>query len=271
MILGLPTQAPGAGQAEPSGRSVRVNWAVTVDVAWWSRPEKVSPESIPSLDEDASIELIKDYYSRNLNSSETARTRAQTAFTIISALATLLVGGAAFAGVADQHECVKAAMITAAALWLLATFLYAQAATGTFGSTNTKKEGLKIIGPQAIPAAKSAIALVRTERDLVRWKTKHANISAFLAAIASVSAIGMMWILPPATESQAVVKIDNSGASALAAICGLRTGTEFTATLDLANLAKKYITLTDVASQDCKKSSELTIPTKWVTIVAVRR
>lgn len=242
-------------------------WSRTM--AWWSRPDRFSPDSVPGLDSAASIELIKDYYSRSLAGSETARARAQTAFTIISALATLLVGGAALAGITAQQPSVKITMIAAAAMWLVATFLYAQAATGTFSSTTTRR-GLEVTGDEAGSAAKGVIALVHTERDLVRWKTKHANVAAFLAAITSVTAIGLMWILDPATQSRAVIKIDHSGIPTIKAACGKGRET-LTVTLDVADLSKKYITLTEIKSADCKDASKLTIPTKWVASVAVRR
>ncbi|MEV0218730.1 hypothetical protein [Streptomyces sp. NPDC050704] len=185
-------------------------------------------------------------------------------------MATLLVGGAAFVGITDQQDSVKIFMIIASVFWLVATFLYAQAATGTFGSTNSRKDAQEVTSEQAVPAAKGIIALVRTERDLIRWKTKQANISAFLAAITSVCVIGLMWLLDPATQSRAVVRIDSPGVSEVAAVCDIRPRTEFTATLDLTDLSKTFITLTDIQTRDCKNASELTIPTKWVAIVAVQ-
>ncbi|WP_327729316.1 hypothetical protein OG250_25465 [Streptomyces sp. NBC_00487] len=230
----------------------------------------MSPDSVPGLGSDASIELIRDYYSRSLAGSETARARAQTAFSIVSALATLLVGGAAFAGIADQRTCVKICMLLAATLWLLATFLYAQAATGTFSISNSKGKAREVTSDEAAPAAKGIIALVHTERDLVRWKTRHANAVAFLAATTSVIAIGLIWILDPATQSRATIKINSPDGSKIAAICKTAKNGEFSATIDLASLSKKFITLTDIKTKDCKNASELTIPTKWVEIVAVQ-
>ncbi|MEU3069854.1 hypothetical protein ABZ712_23535 [Streptomyces sp. NPDC006906] len=238
---------------------------------WWRRPQTVAPSSIPVLDEASSTDIVKDYYSRNLASAETARARAQTAFTIISALATLFVGGAAFAGVSTQQVYVKVAMLLAASLWLTATFLYAQSATGTFSSITPKQGGLKVTAAEVATVATSVVALVQTERDLVRWKNRHANSAAFAAASASIIAIGLIWLLPPESLDRTVVKLTESGQTAIREICHGRSKNEITATVNREDLSKKYITLEDVDAESCQKASELTIPAKWIDAVVARR
>lgn len=237
----------------------------------WARPQAPSPSSIPTLNEDDSREILREHYSRSLTSAETARARAQVSFTIVSALTTILLGVVAFAGFIDQRIETKASMIFAGALWIAATFLYAQAATGTFASEETRQQGLRVSGEEAPIAAASAVALVRHERDLVRWKARQANATAFIAALCSICAISSLWLLTPPTESVVQVSIKSTEISNLRSICGNRIGLSFPAVVNSADVTKKYITLSGLSKATCRDSSKLTIPVSWVSALSERR
>lgn len=237
----------------------------------WARPQAPSPSSIPILNVEDSRDILKEHYSRSLTSAETARVRAQISFTIVSALTTILLSVVAFAGFIDQRTETKAAMAVAGALWIAATFLYAQAATGTFASEETRQQGLRVSGDEAPVAAASAVALVRHERDLVRWKARQANATAFIAALSSICAISSLWLLPPSSESVVQVSIKSTEISSLRNICGNKMGTTFLAVVNTADLTKKYVTLNGLSKATCRDSSKVTIPASWVSLLSERR
>ncbi|MFI6022002.1 hypothetical protein ACIBCP_30760 [Streptomyces sp. NPDC051287] len=170
----------------------------------------------------------------------------------------------------NQRDFVKFSMISAAGLWLAATFLYSQAATGNFGIGTPKRDGMEITNEQAVSAAKGVVALVQSERDVVRWKNKQANSVAFLAASASILTIGLIWLTDPATEVRATLTLTREGVSSIWADCRSQTGQKIEATVDLDDLTKKYVTLTDVEKKHCRNFSNLTIPSNWLTYVAVQ-
>lgn len=170
----------------------------------------MGPMTIPSRVQDA---IIDAYYQRALAVPDAARGRAQAAYAIAAAIATVLVGAGIFAQAEGRPGAVLVLGACALVSWLVAAGLFAMAVSSPFHS---------LPGPQSSAEAlvQAALATAARERESIdRWQFR-ARWVATLAVICTVAAVAVEFADRPRSVQVATVVFTPAGAKALMHTCG---------------------------------------------------
>lgn len=190
------------------------------------------PMTIPSRVQDA---IVDAYYQRALAVPDAARGRAQAAYAIAAAIATVLVGAGIFAQAEGRPGAVLVLGACALVSWLVAAGLFVMAVSSPFHS---------IPGPQTSAEALVQVALTAAaqERESVdRWQVR-ARWAAVLAVLCTVAAVAVGFAGRPSGIQIATVVLTPAGAKTLMTACG-RPLTHVSAGIDPGSLTNDSVTL----------------------------
>jgi hypothetical protein len=170
----------------------------------------LSPEIAPAA-RDAVIEA---YYPTALQAAEAARNRAQSAYTIASAVAAAIVAGGIFGDIGDQPVGVQVLGVVTLAAWLLAAILFIQAITGSVEAPESGEQ-------EDVDAfVRAAVNNVSSERKTVSDRQGRAYGITLVAIVLTLSLIVTLLVVEPESQSiAATVSVTPAGTDAVKSAC----------------------------------------------------
>lgn len=242
-----------------------------------SPPEKPGP-----IPREAIQAAAAAYYTRAASLADAARQRAQTAFTMASAIAAALAAGGAFANIGKEPTHVQVVGFCAFAAWLATAFLLLRAAVSEHTSDNAPKaDGKDLVERDGLLLARGDAAFIRIlydevegERDAVYNRLRGALSAALLALVLTGAAIGLALLgneSAPASKSKVVsaqVSLKTVPKPLVWRCPGLADHSG-TGRLDTAELAKTFTRVAFRASQCRRKATTVELPTADIADVEV--
>lgn len=203
--------------------------------------------------------VVGAYYPRALGIPDTARSRAQAAYGIASAIAAALVAAGVFGDLDQRSDLVQVLGIASLVGWLVAAGFFLVAVSGPFHEASATQNTVEAFVYAALEAATK-------ERDSVdRWQ-RRARFAAGLAALLTVATLVAALIDTPSDAKTARITLSEQGTVALASACG-RTLTNISGTLSPDNLEKEFVSIT--MDQLCDGSAvTIAVPRAQIQAVA---
>ena len=222
---------------------------------------KLAQDSANKVDDRVVKEVIENYYATAVEAGDSARTRAQSGYTIASAIAAAIVAAGALGGINDARAEVKVLGVMALVAWLAAAAFFMRAVAG-------KVKNL-IVDPQ--PDANSfvhaVLANVRTERGAVNSRSAIAQVIAIIAICLTTIAVVLALFRPPSSPSvDGTIALSPSGFKQVKALCGPGMPTPIHGLLNPSDLQGKF-TKIELADGTCAGISAVRLPS--ASIVAV--
>jgi hypothetical protein len=112
-------------------------------------------------------EVVKAFYPSLLSAGQAARDRAQSAFSIASAITAVLVAGGAFADIGRRSDWLKGLGLLTLAAWVATAFLFLRAVASPVASPNQADVSSEDF-------ARAVLANSRAERDAVQSRQRTA-------------------------------------------------------------------------------------------------
>ncbi len=207
--------------------------------------------------------VVGAYYPRALAVPDGARSRAQAAYGIASAIAAALVAAGVFGNLDQRPRLVQALGVAALVAWFVAAGLYLVAVSRPFepaGATQTTVEAF----------VREALAAAKIERDKVDWWQKAAGIASGVAAAVTLAALAAALVDTPSDSRAATVALTPKALAAVAVACG-RTPTSITGSVSPGDLQKEVVILTLDKDVCGKKTIVVAVPRAQVQAVAFDR
>ena len=209
---------------------------------------------------DVRSALVNAYYPRALAVPDGARSRAQAAYGISSAIAAALVAAGVFGGLDQRPALVQALGVGALVGWLLAAGLYLVAVSRPFQSAAADQSSADAFASAALTAAK-------TERDKVDFWQKAAAFVSGLAAIVTVIALSSALVDTPTDARGATIVLSGKGMASMTAACGA-TRRALTGLVSPGDLEKEFVGMTLDAGECGAKKRFFAVPRSSVSAVA---
>jgi hypothetical protein len=208
--------------------------------------------------------IVGAYYPRALAVPDAARSRAQAAYAIASAIAAALVAAGVFGNLDKRPANVQALALTALVLWLIAAGLYLVAVSSPFESASATQTGVDAFVREVLSAAK-------TERDRINtWQAMASAVSG-VAAVVTVAALVTAITNTPSDSQAATVVLTSKTSTAVTTACG-RSATKVTGTVSPGDLQKDFVSITlDKGLCSTKKKVMVSVPRGQVRAVAFNR
>ncbi len=224
-----------------------------------------------AVDDGAQKVIVESVYKAMFTEADAVRTRAQSAYTIASAIAAAIVTAGALTDITDMSPIVQVLAALAVASWLTTAGLFlwlTRRATTAFSRPDGGTDG-DLDATQFIQAAVNGP--VHEARALEGRLTK-AVAAAWVALAATAAALCAGLIVeapaPSSNTEVSVIRLNNAGRAAVAEVCGL-TGSTLEATLDLDTLDDRYAVIeVDGCQPDATQATEIRIPPKGIEAVA---
>jgi hypothetical protein len=202
-----------------------------------------SPENKDTSTESAQIDpvtsaIVDAYYPWVLSLPDTARSRAQAAYGVASAIAAVLVALGIFGKLGERPLAVQALGLLALCAWLSTALLFMRAVSASVEKTEVTEYR------DANAFAAAVVNASQRERMNIDNRLKPALGAAVAAAVITVIALGAIVRVPATVQSvAATVNLSKAGQQRVAAICGrpLRT---VQGRLREASLRERFITIT---------------------------
>jgi len=197
------------------------------------------------VNREAADEVVKAYYPAIVSAGDAARTRAQTAYTIASAVATAIVAAGIFGDIAQRPTFVKVLGALALAAWLLTAGLFMHAVAGRIDPV--------VDGEQLDVSAfvRAVITNARHERRVVVRRSATAMLAGSAAMALTLAAVVLAWLLPAPTEHvHGRVALSPAGAVQVQRLCGTRPDGGIGGWYDPSKLADDVVAI-DVDADDC--------------------
>jgi hypothetical protein len=157
--------------------------------------------------------IVGAYYPRALSLPDTARSRAQAAYGVASAIAAALIAFGAFGSLGERPFAVQALGFLALCGWLVAALLFMRAVSATVESVPAEHD--------ADAFARAVVAATTRERQEIEKRLRLALGAAVVAAVVTVTAVGAIVRVPARVQSVAAsVDLSKRGQETLAALCG---------------------------------------------------
>ena len=170
----------------------------------------MSPEVAPAA-RDA---VISAYYPTALQAAESARTRAQAAYTIASAVAAAIVAGGIFGDIGAEPPGIQILGVATLAVWLLAAILFIHAITSSVVAPNTGTQ------PNVDDFVNAALDNASSERSTVVSRQKKAYITSVVAILMTLALVIALLIDDPDSESIAAkVSVTAAGKTIMESVC----------------------------------------------------
>jgi hypothetical protein len=174
------------------------------------RPERVAKQAVEAA--------AAAYYQHSALAASGARERAQTAFTMTSAVAAGFTALGVFTGVSSAPTWVQVSAVLAVLAWLLSSALYLHAAVGEYRVKGDQPETSTVRTPEAF--IQMVYDDIRGERDAVYDRLFRAVLVSFVALAFTGLTVGTAVFEHPTDKPQATVALTAGGVKAVTAICG---------------------------------------------------
>jgi hypothetical protein len=219
----------------------------------------VAPPAVPTQVRDA---VVAAYYPRALAVADTARSRAQAAYGIASAIAAALVAAGVFGDLDDRRTIVQIFGVAALALWLLAAGLFLVAVSAPFHETPPNQKTAEAFVLETLGAATK-------ERTRVEQFSIGAAIVAGLAALVTAATFALALFYPPTEEHDAKVLLTAKGTASVEKACG-SVPVPLKGQLVMDDLQKEFVAVKlDAGSCGLETGPTVAIPRAQVRAVSV--
>jgi MFS family permease len=210
---------------------------------------------------DVRTAVVGAYYPRAVAAADAARTRAQSAYAIASAVAAALVAAGILTDIGDRPEWVQILGLAALAAWLVTAVLFMAAVA----------EPVQLTLPARLPDADhfidAVLENVRQERAALEGRLGPAIVGTKIAVLLTVVAFLLVLFVPEeATTTNVSVVLNDKGAASIEALCGTSAIT-VTGQVDLSTLAEKYVPVTLNAESCGGQSMTVRLPQRYVVAV----
>jgi hypothetical protein len=217
--------------------------------------EGSTPPLPDRLPEEAVKAVAEAYYSRAAAGADAARERAQTAFTMTSAIAAALAAAGIFGDITEKTRSVQILGFAAFISWLVTSLLLLYAAVGEFWHPEEAEEDAPPPHYSEYQVMKIAhddthfVAVVyqdvRDERDAV-YNRLRAALNAALVALALTGATGGVALFEgkPSHPVDSLVQLNTAGRIDLANLCPTSSGhDQVRAAVDPSELDQPFVQL----------------------------
>lgn len=279
-----PTGPPSSSPTPPApGATAEPTWrhpCQKLDSIFFTEPSYPVESDLGLPDDDRAGEVVAEYWKRSFQGTDSARARAQTGFAIVSAVATVFIGGSAFSRVQDQSITTKLLASLASILWVLAIAYYLNAATAAskpgalLGGKNNSPSDFPTMrgGGKWSKVLARATLIVQIERSSLVWRTRRANILGIAASFLSVLTLIALMATAPASERLSNLYLTTEGFTAvrLAQCSPTKENPEFIrGILDSANLEKPFLELEAEVTPTCLTGKTILIKRDWIRFATV--
>lgn len=215
--------------------------------------------SIPAQVRDA---VVDAYYPRALAAPDAARARAQSAYTIASAIAAGLIAAGAFADFGSRPGLVQVLGFASLGGWLAAAALFMVAVSSPLKSMACPQESADEFVREALRMAAEERQRVDTWQGAARWVAAGAG-ALTLGTFVSVVA------MPVDDDVVVEVSLTEAGRDSLADLCGQPID-GLDGTLALDSLDDEFVVV-EAAKDACRDEPvELRLPRDHVSGIAAR-
>jgi hypothetical protein len=204
--------------------------------------------------------IVDAYYPRALSLPDTARSRAQAAYGVTSAVAAALIALGAFGSLGERPFAVQVLGFLALCGWLVAALLFMRAVSATVESVPAEHD--------ADAFARAVVAATKRERQEIEKRLRLALGSAVVAAAVTVAALGAIVRVPASVQSvAATVDLSKRGQETVAALCGTPHQT-IHGRLSESSLRERFLTITMDPTACQGRQVKLHVPIEDVVGVA---
>jgi hypothetical protein len=163
--------------------------------------------------------IVNAYYPRELAAVDAARVRAQSAYSVSSALVALLIGAGLLASFDERSSVIQVLGAVALALWLLAACLYLRAVASPIAPYD---RGLASEDSAFVDTVLSRASAERLEVDR---RLGVANTSSMIALLVTISTVLLAIFWNPVATSNGIIVLTDNGISMIARVCPRRPTT----------------------------------------------
>ncbi len=207
--------------------------------------------------------IVAAHYARLMASPDAARTRAQAAYAIASAIAVALIAAGLFGGLDTQTRGVQAAAVAALIAWLVAAALFLHAVSSPF------EVDLRAMQSED-DVVRAALDGIRGERTKIDSWQRKAHLAAGAAALLTVAALVIaLGTHGDEDERKAMVVITDVGAARLGVACGDVPST-LVGTVSENSLHEKFVDMTLDPGVCGRASVDVALPRNEILGLAFR-
>jgi hypothetical protein len=209
---------------------------------------------------DVRTAVVGAYYPRAIAVADGARAKAQSAYTIASAIAAALVAAGILTDLGERAWYVQLAALAALAAWLLTAVLFMQAVA----------EPVNLSLPSLIPTADgfidAVLAAARKEREAIEHRVVIATFATVGAVILTVLAFVLVVAIPITTSVHGTVLLTEEGVSTIEKTCNRPVAT-IAGELDPGALTDRYVPIELDAGTCADDSVVVRLPQRFVLAV----
>jgi hypothetical protein len=223
----------------------------------------IPPVPLPASYPADVVKAVTDaYYPRAVALADAARSRAQSAYALASALAAGLIGAGLLTSLDNRIVAVKLLGVSAVLTWAWAARGYLEAVAAPVPIPNSGAQ------PTSVAFVNAVLVSAKQERDEIDRRQRLANLAAVAAILLTLATFSLALLTGTRVDRRSgVVALSPAGAQAVGAVCGRATAT-IHGTVDRASIGSEFLDI-NVDTTDCKNgSANLHLPK--ADIVAVR-
>lgn len=211
------------------------------------------------VDPEAIKTLMNAFYPALLAEPSTVRTRAQSAYTVASAIAAGLVTAGAAGGIAHAAGYVQLTGVAAVGGWLITAALFINISRGV--TTPPHKSGML----RAEEFVTEALRLTLNETKTLESRLTLASRATFSSLGLTAAALFLaLFVSPPAAEQTHVTLfLSPAGQKTLHAACE-SLDSSVTGEVNLTSLGDAYVTVSNVKECTAQDDATLGIPGKEI-------
>lgn len=219
----------------------------------------------PDIDEKTLDVIIGAYFPRYLGEPDSARTRAQTAYTIASATATALVAAGALGDIQSYPWPVEILGLLSVAGWVFAAYLFMKVTREVTRRRKDTGEAVQGLAPGDF--AGRVLARVRADIREIDDRLADALWATAAALILTVLTFAAVLVFPAQPETQATLVLTEEGDVAVDELCSV-TVSQLSGELRVDTLDDKYVVM-EVPAGMCQPNQrvEVRIPPAQVEAV----
>jgi hypothetical protein len=208
--------------------------------------------------ESVSNAIIEAYYPRATAAADAARSRAQGAFAITSAIAGSLLGVRLFGDLTILSDLVKRTGSAALLCWLLTAVLYLRAVATPVRTVRTTLQDRDSFVDAVLDDA-------RAERDVIDRRQTWATRAGLVAMGLTILAVVMALLRPDAQRLvPATVSLSSAGVATVEQVCASKQKV-VEGSVDVASLGSHFVTIKTTPGKCQESTVELRIPSEQVT------
>jgi MFS family permease len=235
---------------------------------WWKRkkaesaPSSLGAAALAELPDEVRSAVIGSYYPRQIATADSARSRAQAAYTVASGIALAILAAGVFTDIAHQRVLVRYLAAGTVALWLLTAFAFLLAV----GGPPPPHQGTDIESESEF--VRHVLSTARSERDwvdsrlrLAYWPTAAAMVLTVVTFVAAATS--------RVSESSARIVLTQRGLGYVAQFCP-EAGLRLRGGVDLSSLSDPWV-FVRMKPSVCGTESELRLRSQDIAVIAFDR